>query len=180
MLIALFAIVCGFSSCNTSSEDYAEKGEIKSEGLEEVKAFKDKSYPVIAKLSALSENYNTTDTRAINESNDSINVLVSELTQYSTDVLYKIGIDVETEFDDTDDPRIALAGLALIEYQESINAATRANVGNCVLQAYGINGLYNKGVKAAARQIVKACLKKAVPYIGWGLTIADFANCMMN
>lgn len=183
ILSALFAVMCGFNSCNTSSEDFAETRmteNIQPEGFEKVEAFKNISYPVIVKLSDMSENFSATDTRAINESNDSINVLVSELTQYSADVLYKIGIDVEAEFGNTNDPRIALAGLALIEYQESINAATRANVGGCVLQAVGVNDLYKKGVKAAGKQIVKACVKKAVPYIGWGLTIADFANCMMN
>lgn len=30
------------------------------------------------------------------------------------------------------------------------------------------------------RLIIKAGLKRAVPYVGWGLAIATFANCMLQ
>lgn len=179
VLLASVLVSCGFCSCTNSSEEL-DYNEVQAEDFIGLDDFKANTYSIIKSLSDLSENYNVTDTRAMEMANDSIDKLVANLTELSANILNKNGIDVVGEFGNAENPRIALVGLALIEYLEYSNVATRASVGGCVLEAIGVKDIYKKGVKAAAKQIVKAGLKKAVPYLGWGLTIADFAHCMMN
>lgn len=58
---------------------------------------------------------------------------------------------------------------------------TRASIVDCVLRGAGISELFTSKVlskRAVMRIIIKAGLKRAAPYVGWGLFICDTAACL--
>jgi len=61
--------------------------------------------------------------------------------------------------------------------QENI---TRASIGDCILRAAGVGELVGKAVgkRSVMKILIKASLKRAVPYLGWGLAIGEGAACL--
>lgn len=106
--------------------------------------------------------------------NNSINYLIEEgdLTR----------IEILSLFPDTYDQRVIITAIGLsenISYNNSNNIENssisyRSGVGNCVLEAVGINAL----VKGAGKKVAAKVLSRFVPYAGWGLAAVDFADCM--
>ena len=183
-LTTIMVVSFGLSSC---SNEFVEMDGLDENAVQEdligMDEFESKAYLVLEELSCLAQNYDMTSTRAMEASNDSIDRLVDELIIYSIDAFSKNGVDVVAEFGSDKDPRIALCGMGLIEYQSLSQVTTRASLGGCVLEGLGLRELLNKKVlskTSVKRVLIKAGLKKAVPYLGWGLAIADFANCMVR
>lgn len=125
----------GLSSCSNdlSGANDIDENVVQEEALVGMDEFESKAYPVLESLSRLSESYDSADTRTKEASSDSIDQLVDKLTEYSIDAFSENGIDVVAEFGSDKDPRIALCGMALIEYHE-LSQATRASFGGCVLE----------------------------------------------
>ena len=57
---------------------------------------------------------------------------------------------------------------------------TRASLGDCILRAAGIGDLVKKGLgkRVVLKALIKAGLKRSIPYIGWGLAIGEGAACL--
>lgn len=92
---------------------------------------------------------------------------------------YEIDLEAETPANEAD---IIGAGLCLylheIELQNK-RAKVTGSPGSCALNALGLKGLVEGGFnKATAKYAAKTLLKRAVPYVGWGLAAAEFAWCM--
>lgn len=81
------------------------------------------------------------------------------------------------------DERIAIVALAILDYQNVVvnSSVSRTTLGGCVLQALGIkevlDNLGKQAVKKVATVVAKAALKKAVPWIGWGLCAYELIDC---
>ncbi|MBR6183518.1 MAG: hypothetical protein IKQ76_03005 [Bacteroidales bacterium] len=88
--------------------------------------------------------------------------------------------DFTEDFDDPDDPRIAIVALALAEYDRTYGVATKTSFGGCVLEAIGIGDLLHAGGKKLAKVIAKQVIKKAIPYVGAALAVGDFVLCMLD
>ena len=80
--------------------------------------------------------------------------------------------------EDQNDPRIAVIAIGIAEYNLSQKAQTRTTVGGCLLQSLGLKGVGEQSVKAVAKRVGKAVLKKAVPYVGWGVFAVEMAMCI--
>ncbi len=170
------------SSCSSNEDlnQMSEDSQVVKEFLG-MNQFKKDVTPILKDLSEKASNYNTVNTKALESDNKTIDRSVQELIVYSRNMLQENGVDVDSMFIDKNDPRIAMAGLAMMDYQKTANQiSTRSTIGGCVLEAIGVRNLFKSGVKRAAKQIAKLALEKAVPYVGWGLTIADFAMCMTD
>ena len=180
--IVFICVAVMFNSCSNYSDINENLSEVSKKndnifvGIEE---YKTSTIPVFEKLSKLSSNYHTTNTRAMQQDNDSIDALVQQLVTNSRMLLQSNGIDVVKEFGSSNNPRIALAGMALLEY-DRYKFATRSTLGGCILEAAGVRGLFKASAKQAAKMITKAALKKAIPGIGWGLFFADLADCLLE
>lgn len=79
---------------------------------------------------------------------------------------------------DENDPRIAVIAIGIAEYNLSQKSQTRTTIGGCLLQSLGLKGVGEQSVKAITKQIGKAVLKKAAPYVGWGLFAVEMAMCI--
>lgn len=110
--------------------------------------------------------------------NEAVNYLLStnEFTQEDLQELFPIKYDY----------RVIITAISVSKLVENanINKNNSLNryadtyqtfgVGNCVLEATGIKALAEGSMKKAAGRIAK----RFVPYVGWGLAAADFADCM--
>lgn len=107
--------------------------------------------------------------------------------------------DLEEIFGSKDDPRLVIFGLALLSAENEYNNQTVADfsnlfiqstyaqsgVGNCVLEALGVNaavdalkgGIKKLGKKGAFKLLKKIAGKTLGP-IGVVLAVVDFADCM--
>lgn len=77
---------------------------------------------------------------------------------------------------------MAYIGTLILDYNKATNAEnlTRASIGDCVLRAAGVGDLVGRAVsrRAVMRVLIKAALKRSVPYLGWGLAIGEGAACL--
>lgn len=86
-----------------------------------------------------------------------------------------------SDFFESEDPRIAIVAMVLADADRvsQNNQVSRTSVGGCVLEGLGVRGLgLSMGKKALAKAACKVLLKRAIPYVGWGLFAIDFANCI--
>lgn len=107
-------------------------------------------------------------------------VAIQSLVNISHDYLHANNIDMSDMFE-SDDPRIAIVAMAIADIDKTLDnsSVTRTSIGGCVLEGLGVRGLVNGlGKKAAAKAIGKLLLKRAIPYVGWGLFAYDFIDCM--
>lgn len=107
--------------------------------------------------------------------------------------------DLEEVFGNENDPRLVIAGLALLSMGNEDNNQTAINfsnifvqstyaqsgIGNCVLEALGVNaavdafkGGIKKLGKKGAFKLLKKVAGRALGPIGVALAIIDFADCM--
>lgn len=105
---------------------------------------------------------------------------VPAIVEASIEYLAKNGISYSEFCSDKTDPRIAVIAMGLAEYDQINIIQTKTSFGGCVLEAVGVKELGKAGVKAAAKQIGKAVLKKAIPYVGWGLFAVDMVMCLAD
>lgn len=120
---------------------------------------------------------NNTPTRGIQQDE----AMLPDLIKSSKSFLLENGISYSDYFKDPEDPRIAVLALGMAEYAKtSSSSLTRTSLGGCVLEAVGVKDLGKAGAKAIAKRIGKAVLKRAVPYVGWGLFAIDMAMCLAD
>lgn len=120
---------------------------------------------------------------SVNTKNENIEdekAKVPIIVEVAIEYLAKNNISYTDFCNDKDDPRIAIIAMGLAEYDQISSTQTKTSIGGCVLEAIGVKDLGNAGVKAAAKQIGKAVLKKAVPYVGWGLFAVDMVMCLAD
>lgn len=187
--IACGLLLAGALVACDNAQDVLINGELESETatpstelLMGYADFENNALPAVETLSELSATY---DPENPGDSEATMETYVSQLTASTVELLARNGISAREEFGSETDPRIAVVGLALIEYQACSQVVmTRADWGGCVLNAIGVGDLINGSVKLGAKQVakkvVKAVLKKAVPYVGWVISVAEFAHCMSN
>lgn len=114
-------------------------------------------------------------TRSVDEEEAIVVNLIEESKVYLT----KNGINYSDIFPEESDARIAVLAMGIAEYdKQGMPSSTRTSLGGCVLEAIGVKDLGKAGAKYIAKEVGKAVLKKAVPYIGWGLFAVDMAMCL--
>lgn len=96
--------------------------------------------------------------------------MISELIDNCINFLNKNNIFYTDFCENTNDPRIAVITIGIAEYNLSLKVQTRTTIGGCLLQSLGLKGV--------GKQFGKAVLKKAVPYVGWGLFAVETAMCI--
>lgn len=104
--------------------------------------------------------------------------MVPELIENSIKFLNENNISYADFCEDKNDPRIAVIAIGIAEYNLNQETQTRTTVGGCLLQSLGVKGVGEQSVKAIAKRVGKAVLKKAVPYVGWGLFAVEMAMCI--
>lgn len=170
-------------SCS-SSDDF-NKQEANTDAQEEIvgfEQFKKHTSPIISQLAEKSFDFNTSTTRSLQADNDTLKSLSDNLARETSELIKLNDFDI-SEFLDVDDSeyRLAYLGLLLLDY-ERINTqnTTRASIGDCILRAAGVGELVGKAVgkRTVMKILIKASLKRAVPYLGWGLAIGEGAACL--
>lgn len=138
---------------------------------------------IIDRLAEKSFNYNTSNTRAQKLDEDSLDYLISKLSIKTQDFLIKNGINTDSIYiEGGNKEQLAYIGLLLLDYEKlSSIPQTRASIRDCVLSGAGLSELFSNKVlskRAVMRIIIKAGLKRAVPYLGWALFISETAACL--
>lgn len=85
--------------------------------------------------------------------------------------------DIMSMFTEEYDQRVIITAMAVSEYNKFYGdtyETASSGVGNCVLEAVGINALVN----GAGKKIATKVLSRFIPYAGWGLAALDFVDCM--
>lgn len=80
---------------------------------------------------------------------------------------------------DDEDELIAVVAMALLGYQQSIDPESRTTFGGCVIEALGVKEIIFSAGRGATKHEVKAvakvAIKRAVPWLGWGMFAWDLA-----
>lgn len=146
---------------------------------------------IIKKLSKKSKKYSKSSLELKETNNHSISTADSDyVTLYNNAVNYLTNYggmsqeEIKNTFKVDGDYRVIITAIALSQLEEE-NVETTAfglqyktqgsGVGNCVLEAAGVNALIRRG---GAKLLARKVAAKFVPYVGWGLAAADFADCM--
>lgn len=163
LIVGTFVLV-SLSSCSSNDEA------LPSDTTETVKGTSN----FIAQLNS---NVSSSATRSESEE-EILPLIIKESIEY----LNANNISYKEFFEDENDPQIAILAMGLAEYDKCYNLAnTRTSVGGCVLEAIGVKDLVSgAGAKIVAKQVGKALLKKAVPYVGWGIFAVDMAMCLAD
>lgn len=109
---------------------------------------------------------------------------VAALIQLSKDFLKQNDIANEDLGLNNDDEIIPIVAMALLEYQNSIEASyeSRTTVSGCIIEAFGIKEIIEQpakyGAKQVAKIVAKAALKRVIPYVGWTIFAWDFISCV--
>lgn len=174
-------LVLTFSGCSQDSNVVQLSTEDNGTFLKELRSFKEQTKPIIDSLADKSFNYNTSSTRAMLLDNDTLDVLVKHLAQETSTLLEASDIDTDSLYNEGGTERLAYIGLILLDYEKSFsNVQTRASIGECVLRGAGLGDLTVRTLerKAVLRIVIKAGLKRVVPYVGWGLFLGETAACL--
>jgi hypothetical protein len=164
LLACTLLIACTFfNACSSDgAEEQTKQSAEKCIGTENFKA-------------SLKETLKQGSTRSI----EGKTAMVPTIVELSRDYLAKNGISYTDFVNDPADPRIAAIALALAEYDIETNSiSTRTTFFGCCLEAAGVKDLMSGTLKSVAKQIGKAVLKRAVPYVGWGLAAVSMAMCL--
>lgn len=167
--LSLSLIVVLFISCSTNIDD-ADNKQVRYNGTN---LFISKLLGEISASSKLRSSNEVTE-------NSEDNIITEDyLIENSKIYLAENDIDYTEFFEDPTDPRISILAMGIAEYDIIyLSEASTETPGTCVLQALGVKGLTNLGIKAIAKKIGKAIVKKAIPYVGWGLFSVELAYCL--
>lgn len=161
-----------FTSCQSSDLEPTENKK-EEEAIKGVKQFKSS----LAKLS------NEVNSRSIDEEPSCKDIEL--LIEISKNFLGENEISIE-ELGINDEEMLPVLAMAILDYQKTLidAPASRTTAGGCVLEALGVKEVINatgKGIaKKVAKAAAKAVLKRAVPYVGWGLFIYDYITCVVE
>lgn len=164
ILLLLFFFVC--ISCSSTEDNILETPSDKTE-IKGVPAY----------ISKIGEIVKQEETRSVNEDQTET---VPLLIKGSINFLQLNDIDYKEFFSNDSDPRIAVYAIAIAELQkaETTQLTTRTSIGGCVLEGLGVRGLVSG--RAAVKAIGKVLVKRAIPYVGWGLFAIDMAMCLAD
>lgn len=185
--LAILVVSLVAASCTNNDEisELTTQSEImNTDGVEfanDVHQFSNSNAALLVEMAKESNNYNTTSTRAMQADDKQLNAYVEALASHTRAFLIENGIEAG-EMEGLDNGRMAYVGLMLVDYDKTIHA-TRASIGDCVLRGAGLGDLAVKHViskRVVIKTLIKAGLKRAVPYIGWGLFAGETAACLMG
>jgi hypothetical protein len=107
---------------------------------------------------------------------------IEQLVEISREFLLQNDITTEDLSIEENDEIIAVVAMALLDYQKSVTSISRTTIGGCVIEALGVKEVVKSVGKGAAKYvakaIAKAALKKTIPYVGWGLFVWDYVDCI--
>lgn len=183
LLMSMSVVLVSSCSSSEDNEIISANTKIADESLVGMKEFQQATASVIQNFADKSFNYNTSSTRAIALEEDTLRELSSSLAKETEVFLVRNNIDVsEIKKSEDGEYRMAYLGMLILDYNKVANAKniTRASLGDCVLKAAGIGDLAVRGLstKVAMKVLMKVALKRAIPYIGWGLAIGEGAACL--
>ena len=173
-----------FGACSNVAEDDAQKSTLNSDEAfhSDLQVFKNQTKGIIDSLAEKSFNYNTTSTRTRSLDEDTLDVLVTALATQTEEFLINNEINTDSIYSEGSKEQMAYIGLLLLDYEKTYlaNQTTRASIGDCVLRGAGIGELAARGLsrRAVMRVMIRASLKRCVPYLGWGLFIGETAACL--
>lgn len=203
--LLLFGGAFIIQSCQTDSIEYSQNIEqelalFKFEGL--VKTSIPKIQSIVVEQHNLSFSKNTSAVVATNTDKEIREILMPMVTG-TKELLATFDFtetDLSEEFNDLEDPRIALIGLAVLAAKDETNNQTAMNFANifgktvyaqdaydCLLRSVGIDAvieLVNSktiGSRAAKKLMKKAVRKIASRTLGWvgaAVAIYEFGDCM--
>ncbi len=182
-IIWIFALC--ISSCTSQTEELSQvptQNDIIA-FHDSLKILSNETKGIIDSLAEKSFNYNTSNTRAQKLDEDSLDYLISKLSIKTQDFLIENGINTDSIYiEGGNKEQLAYIGLLLLDYEKlSSIPQTRASIRDCVLSGAGLSELFSNKVlskRAVMRIIIKAGLKRAVPYLGWALFISETAACL--
>lgn len=180
--IVLFFIVCNVISACSTDEIQTSNKEV-SEKVSGINQFTEVTSKIAQKSANAYKNYYPNTSRAaINE--DSLDVYAQEIATKTEDFLAKNFITTDSIDKEYKIQTLSLLGLILIEEAEYENHPTTRSIGGCAAYAFGIKELVKggftsrTGLKIALKAVGKSIAKRAIPYIGWGITLGEFSYCM--
>lgn len=182
--IVLFFIVCNVISACSTDEIQTSNKEV-SEKVSGINQFTEVTSKIAQKSANAYKNYYPNTSRAaINE--DSLDVYAQEIATKTEDFLAKNFITTDSIDKEYKIQTLSLLGLILIEEAEYENHPTTRSIGGCAAYAFGIKELVKggftsrTGLKIALKTVGKSIAKRAIPYIGWGITLGEFSYCMYH
>lgn len=182
--IVLFFIVCNVISAYSTDEIQTSNKEV-SEKVSGINQFIEVTSKIAQKSANAYKNYYPNTSRAaINE--DSLDVYAQEIATKTEDFLAKNFITTDSIDKEYKIQTLSLLGLILIEEAEYENHPTTRSIGGCAAYAFGIKELVKggftsrTGLKIALKAVGKSIAKRAIPYIGWGITLGEFSYCMYH
>lgn len=104
--------------------------------------------------------------------------MVPDLIESSIKFLNENNISYADFCEDQNDPRIAVIAIGIAEYNLSQKHKQEQLLVDAYSQSLGLKGVGEQSVKAVAKRVGKAVLKKAVPYVGWGVFAVEMAMCI--
>lgn len=183
IIIMLGTIGVTISCTSYSDNEKLESNPVAEEKIVWIEQFKQHTSPIISQLAEKSLNFNTSTTRSLQADNDTLQILSNDLAREVSKLLEQNDLDI-SEFLEVDDSEYRLAYLALLlldyEHTYAQNITRAASIGDCVLRAAGVGELVGKAVgkRTVMKILIKASLKRAVPYLGWSLAIGEGAACL--
>lgn len=106
---------------------------------------------------------------------------IKQLVEISRGFLLQNDITCNDLNMENDDELIAVVAMALLDYQQSIDPESRTTFGGCVIEALGVKEIISSAGRGATKHVAKAvakvALKRAVPWLGWGMFAWDLAAC---
>lgn len=169
LIVTVLTGVITYSSCQSSESEPIENVE-NSQSLKGVEEFR----ASLIQLSQKSISRSTDEDPSEKE--------IEELVNNSRDFLAKNDITNEDLDIEEDDEILAVVAMGLLDYQKTVNPISRTTTGGCILEALGVKDIVasagKSAVKYVAKAVANAALKKAIPYVGWGLFAWDFISCV--
>lgn len=182
IIMMLGTIGVTISCTSYGDNEKLESNPVAEEKIVGIEQFKQHTSPIISQLAEKSLDFNTSTTRSIQADNDTLQILSNDLEREVSKLLEQNDFDI-SEFLEVDDSeyRLAYLALLLLDYEQAYaQNITRASIGDCILRAAGVGELVGKAVgkRSVMKILIKASLKRAVPYLGWGLAIGEGAACL--
>ena len=182
-LVGLYSLC--LCSCNSEIENFTETPQAENAPAfhQELQVFGIQTKATIDSLAEKSFNYNTVSKEKQKLDEDSLANLVTTLAEETEFFLKDNDMNVDSVKQVLNKEQIAYVGLMLLDYEKIYLAqenGSRASIGDCVLRGAGIGELVARGVskRIVMRVMIKAAMKRCVPYIGWGLFLGETAACL--
>jgi len=181
--LLVISILTASCSPNESSEDYSY---VKAdESIKGLSNFITKSKPIVIKTCNEFKSYHPNATRAFVQE-DSLDIYARNIANETELFLVENQVSTDSIGNEYKLQVLSTLGLALIEQERNSSTNQTRSIGGCAAYAIGIRdilkrGLTSKaGLRFAVKTLTKNIAKKAIPYVGWGLTFGEFAYCMYH